>query len=490
MDHNNNSNNNGIHHNSGFVPHALQLDLAAGTTTTALTANDNVTEDEPPSLSSSSSALLTSETNHHTSLNNLEHAQAVLRSATFEVSSINLDKTTTTNVITTNKKPKQQKDRRVRSSAKKYGEDSITAFYYGGADWPDKHIAHDIDNKILSQHLEKGKGSYVVLLTHHGKVTSYEVVNGNHIVRKDEHTLMPDSTMASAEAYHWFLTERVKDLSRLHSVFLSCHAEGFELQMGPTDEEHDMLWIHDVASVMNRLKVRVENIMFDACSCANLDVAYALRKATNNIVGFETYCPWEGLITHESMIRPDPIRLAKACLERYSQREMLPDEQPCDVSVISTRHIGRLYRSIWNEVLGETPDRPLPFDLKTDVFNDVRANPEFPYLEETTDFLYDVHEMLTRVRVLCKSSSDATIRRRAIVANQCLKLLHTKVIRYYGKSSNNTLMTHGLGMFQVPKGEDGQPCVAPRTLFTPRQQQQMSQALSSKLMVRTALMRR
>ena len=65
--------------------------------------------------------------------------------------------------------------------------------------------------------------------------------------------------------------------------------------------------------------------------------------------------------------------IARQHIERYESREMLPDEDPSDVSVLRTEWAPSIFKAL------------LQLLVSKDLFQDIRANPEYPYHQNLDD---------------------------------------------------------------------------------------------------------
>ena len=299
---------------------------------------------------------------------------------------------------------------------------STTAFYYGADNWPEQHVHHDIRHKLCSQ-LLPSNGRYVVLLSRLGQSTLYKARNDRVL---HESVKLP-SVMSSAATLRWFLSTHLGDLSRLRHLFFCSHSTGYHLHCDDLSDGDHSLGIREIGRTLEELGVHLDCLYFDACCCANIDVLYAVRNVTRNVVAFQTYCPWEGLISSSSMINPCPLDIARNHLERYDSRAQHSDECPSDISVLSTIGVEEIYHEVKD------------MQKELCLFNEPLAYPEYPHHEEARERMYDIITALRRQRELFPS--------KAVRSSSLEREILNRLILYYGKSRGHTLRTHGLSMF-------------------------------------------
>eukprot|EP00760_Papus_ankaliazontas_P009425 PhM_4_TR14077/c2_g2_i1/m.60747 len=313
---------------------------------------------------------------------------------------------------------------------------TVTAFYYGASDCDQKHVDHDIVDKILQCPDIRPDMRYAVMLSHHNNITTFNVEH--NVITRRCNVQLPRGTGGVAShklSFQWFVENVIAldaDTEELHSLFLSGHSSGFHMYFDVDDSIG--VSFEDLADVIYTAQLRPHAIYLDACLGANLEALVAFSDVTPIIVAFETFCPWEGLISFDVMHRPDPVEQAKKCLTRFESRELLPDEQPCDVSVLSTAHAKELHQLLREVMCVSEED-----------FDDVTANPSYPYHE---DDIKDGTPPLYDVKAIC-------LQRGCEASRRVIDELLPKTVLFYAKSKDNPQNTHGISLFQK-----GKPLVA------------------------------
>eukprot|EP00759_Apiculatamorpha_spiralis_P031247 PhF_6_TR32970/c0_g1_i1/m.48525 len=302
-----------------------------------------------------------------------------------------------------------------------------TIFYYGADDWPQDKVDHDIRGKLFSHTatLPVG-GQYIILLSHNG-------VAVKHTVTSEGVSSVPvelPTAMGSKETFHWFLGSHVDNVKEVENIFFSSHASGHALECDSSFHTDASLSIDDIGVVMQEHGMFVDTVYFDACCLSTLEVLAALEGVCRNIVAYQTYCPWEGLVNKASvMLHPlSCVEMARAALERYDSREMLPDEQPADIAVLKPIDAGKTLLQV----------RSL---LQATDCMDPTAHPEYPYHEEPEALEYPLYDLCCALESIVQADDG-----RGSDALRLLNHIQNNMITFYAQSRNNPLKTRGLSI--------------------------------------------
>lgn len=196
-------------------------------------------------------------------------------------------------------------------------------------------LAHNHQNVIVHMLIcTETMGTYLI------KIQNNPFQDGNISM-----TRLQNVDMSKKETLEHFIRKSVESVhSNRIALILGGHGGGWYLKADRNKKL--VIPIPTLTDCLKRCRLNIDLLCFDACMMANLETLFEIKNVAKTVIAYEDYAGWKGVLEPETLSIFDQVNLDTVTVAKKLSNNLLnnltTEDDPTDVSVLSTDHIDQL----------------------------------------------------------------------------------------------------------------------------------------------------